>query len=101
MEGTSASELGKLARAVVLSAETNGDAALQALALVLAQRIEAESDPVAVDKLAGRLLDCLRELGWTPHTRAGDDDDDFHEHRELGSSTLRNVSQPRGTQLGA
>lgn len=83
-----------LPEAVVVSATHAGsDAALVALAYVLAQRLDSCADPFAAQQLSARLLDTLRELGWTPHTRAGDDDDEYRAHAELGSATLRNIAE--------
>ena len=71
--------------------------ALQALAFDLASRMDHTSDPDVAERLARRLLDVLRELGWTPAGRADDTSAaerfGLEAFTDLGGATLRNVAE--------
>ena len=71
--------------------------ALEALAFDLAGRMDRTSDPDVAERLARRLLDVLRELGWTPAGRSGDEAAaeryGVAAFTELGGATLRNVAE--------
>lgn len=79
---------------VRLSINDNGDAALVALTQRLARAIDSCEDADALARLSARFLDCVRELGWSPMTRAGDDDDERPEWaRAMGGASIRDASR--------
>jgi hypothetical protein len=85
-----------IAEAVRLSLPADSDEALVALTHRLALAIDAAEDPADLDRLSGRLLACLRELGWTPATRGDDDDDEQRPEwaRAMGGASIRDASRP-------
>jgi hypothetical protein len=83
-----------LGAAYRLSATNGSEAALIALGGVLADRIEATTDPDDTARLAVQLLAVLRELKWTPATSAGHDDDQWRAFHELGGPTIRDEAEP-------
>ena len=73
-----------------MDAEPDSPAALKALARTLAAAIDACEDADALERLSRRLLDCLRELGWTPRGVA-DVSDEWAAFDEYGSATVRDL----------
>jgi hypothetical protein len=83
-----------VAEGVRLSAPNDSDEALVALTHRLATAIDECEDADALAKLSQRLLDCLRELGWTPASRGEGDDDERPEWaRAMGGATIRDASR--------
>lgn len=94
---TTAADL-TLVQAVEESLRLHGSpTALEALAFDLAGRMDHTADPDVAERLARRLLDVLRELGWTPAGRADDQSAaeryGLGQFGDLGGATLRNVSE--------
>lgn len=67
-------------------------AALVALGQRLASVIDATEDPDAIERLSRRLLDVLRELGWTPRG-VGAVSDEWHAFTEYGGATVRDITE--------
>src|SRR5262245_8312590 len=89
-----------IAAAIVESMQSKGgDAALMSLAHCLGQQIDAE--PADAIDYAPLLLEVLRELCWTPRTRAEHTDDRYRAFTEFGSATLGDTQEPEPPEPGA